>query len=345
VLRPGLPGRAHPQERTRMTPANAQPAVPQLESRLRHFPVAFFAMVMGLAGLTIAWKRAEVVFRPWFAVSCWLEIAAALAFLAVGITYALKIGSHPEEVAKELRHPVTINFFPTISIGLLLLAIMLAERYFLAARVLWIAGAAMHLGFTLYVMNAWIHRSGIEIGHVNPAWFIPVVGNVLVPIAGVRFANPEISWFFFSIGIVFWLVLLTIIMYRLFFHAPLPERLQPTLFILAAPPAVAFLAYVALTGAVDAFARVLYYTSIALTLLLATNALRFLRARFFLSAWAYSFPLAAVTIATLGMAHRVGGTGFEWLGAALLALTSTVVAALLGRTLLAVSRREICIEE
>lgn len=328
-----------------MTAANAQPAAPQAESRLRHFPIAFFAMVMGLAGLTIAWKRAEVVFQPWFAVSCGLELASVLAFLLVAVGYGLKIGTHPAEVAKELRHPVKINFFPTFSIGLLLLAVVLVERHFLAARVLWIAGASAHLVFTLYVMNAWIHRSNIEIGHVNPAWFIPVVGNVLVPIAGVRFAHPEVSWFFFSVGIVFWLVLLTIVMHRLFFHAPLPERLQPTLFILAAPPAVAFLAYVALTGAVDAFARMLYYTSVALTLLLATNALRFLRAKFFLSAWAYSFPLAAVTVATLGMAHRVGGTAFEWLGAALLALTSAVVAALLGRTLLAVSRREICVEE
>jgi tellurite resistance protein len=185
----------------------------------------------------------------------------------------------------------------------------------------------------------------VEIGHVNPAWFIPVVGNVLVPIAGVRFFDPEISWFFFSVGIVFWLVLLTIVMYRLFFHAALPERLLPTLFILVAPPAAAFLAYVALTGAVDAFARILYYSSLALTLLLTSNALRFLKARFFLSAWAYSFPLAAVTIATLAMAQRVGGAGFEWLGIALLAALSVVVALLVGRTGLAVARREICVEE
>ena len=32
------------------------------EPRLRHFPIAFFAMVMGLAGLAIAWSKAQASF-------------------------------------------------------------------------------------------------------------------------------------------------------------------------------------------------------------------------------------------------------------------------------------------
>jgi tellurite resistance protein len=328
-----------------MALANANPTLPRAESRLRHFPIAFFAVVMGLAGLTIAWRRAEIVFHVPFAASGALELVTVLAFAAIAAAYLLKLASHPGEVAKEWRHPVRINFFPTISIGLVLLSIILLERYPGGAKWLWIAGTAMHLGFTLYVMNAWIHRTGIEVTHVNPAWFIPVVGNVLVPIAGVRLFPAEVSWFFFSLGIVFWIVLLTIVMYRLFFHAPLPERLTPTLFILAAPPAVAFIAYFALTGTIDAFARILYHTALAFTLLLASNALRFLKARFFLSAWAYSFPLAAVTIATLLMAHQVGGAVFEWIGLALLTLLSVVVVLLALRTALAMQRGEICVEE
>lgn len=328
-----------------MATANANPTVPGEASRLRHFPVAFFAVVMGLAGLTIAWKRAEGVFHFPVVVSGAMEWLTVLAFIAIALAYAAKLATYPAEVAKELRHPVRLNFVPTISIGLVLLSIILLERHFDPAKWLWTAGAAMQLGFTLYVMNAWIHRAGIEVTHVSPAWFIPVVGNVLVPIAGVRFFPAELSWFFFSLGIVFWPVLLTIVMYRLFFHAPLPERLTPTLFILVAPPAVGCIAYFALTGTIDAFARILYYGALAFTLLLATNAARFLKTRFFLSAWAYSFPLAAMTIATLLMAHQVGGVVFEWMALALLAALTVVVALLLLRTALAISRREICVEE
>jgi tellurite resistance protein len=320
-------------------------ALPREESRLRHFPISFFAVVMGLAGLTIAWKRAEVVFHPPFAVSCYLEFVAAAAFVAIAATYLAKLASYPGQVVKEWRHPVKLNFFPTISIGLVLLSIALVERDFAAARWLWIAGSAAQLAFTLSVMSAWVHRPGLEIAHVNPAWFIPVVGNVLVPIAGVRFFPAEVSWFFFSVGIVFWIVLFTVVMYRLFFHASLPERLMPTLFILVAPPAVGSVAWFALNGTVDAFTRVLYYTALFLTLLLASNALRFVRLRFYLSAWAYTFPLAAVTIATLMMARQAEGIGFEWIGRVLLAVLTLVVAVLIVRTAIAIGRREICVEE
>jgi len=36
--------------------------------RLAHFPISFFAVVMGLAGLAIAWQRVSQVFAlelPW----------------------------------------------------------------------------------------------------------------------------------------------------------------------------------------------------------------------------------------------------------------------------------------
>jgi tellurite resistance protein len=328
-----------------MTSLDASRTQPREASRLRHFPISFFAVVMGLAGLAIAWQRAAVLLQAPVAIGDALELASLAAFIAIGLLYLAKAARHPAEAKAEWRHPVKLNFFPTISIGLVLLSIAFLDRDLTAARWLWSVGAALHLALTLYIMNAWIHRTGLEIGHVNPAWFIPVVGNVLMPIAGVRLYPAELSWFFFSVGIVFWLVLLTIVMYRLFFHAPLPERLMPTLFILVAPPAVGFIAYFALTGAVDGFARILYYTALLLTLLLASNALRFVRARFFLSAWAYSFPLAAVTIATLLMAKEVGGAVFEWLAVALLATLTLVVAALAGRTAIAVARREICVEE
>lgn len=321
------------------------PASAAAGERLRHLPVPFFAVVMGLAGVALAWQRAETLHQLPVRVSAVMGLLAAACFAIISAAYALKIARHPGDVVKELRHPVRVNFFAAISIGMVLLATLAYEFAPAFAAALWTVAAAMHLAFTLYVVSAWIHRTGIEVGHVSPAWFIPVVGNVLLPIAGARFHPMEVSWFFFSIGLVFWVVLLTIVMYRLFFHAPLPERLAPTLFILVAPPAVACVAYVTLTGAVDAFARILYYTALFLTMLLASNALRFLRSRFFLSAWAYSFPLAAMTIATFVMAHRVGGAVFTGLGMVLLFVSTVVVAALLWRTAIAIARHEICVEE
>jgi len=99
---------------------------------------------------------------------------------------------------------------------------------------LWSIGTVLHLALTLYVMSSWMHHTKYEITHMNPAWFIPVVGNILVPIAGLHHAPAEVSWFFYSVGLFFWPVLTAILFYRLIFHTSLPERFVPTLFIFIA---------------------------------------------------------------------------------------------------------------
>jgi tellurite resistance protein len=321
------------------------PADAPVHSRLEHFPISFFATVMGTAGWAIAWKKAAHVFGLPAEIGQILQWWALGLFAVLALAYLSKLARHRDAIRHEFAHPIRLNFFPTVSISLLLLAVAFSDVLPGFAFVAWAGGALLHLGFTLTVMSSWIHHTHYDIKHANPAWFIPVVGNIIVPIAGVNFAPPEVSWFYFSIGLVFWIVLMTIVMYRLFFHEPLPERLTPTLFILIAPPAVGFIAWTRLNhGEIDAFARILYHCALFLTLLLASNALRFFRLRFFLSTWAYSFPLAAMTIATLTMAQQVGGL-FIPLGWTLLTVLTLVLTLLTVRTVKGMMRGEICIPE
>lgn len=313
--------------------------------RLAHFPISFFATVMGLSGLTIAWEKAEAVLGLDLPVSRGLLVATGGVFVLLLLLYAAKLARHANAVSAELRHPVKLSFFPTISISLLLLSIATLHALPVLSEGLWLVGAAAHLAFTLYVMGVWINHTHFDIQHLNPAWFIPVVGNIVVPVAGVSHGYVEVSWFFFSIGLLFWLVLLVIVFYRVIFHHPLPDRLVPTFFILIAPPAVGFIAYVRLSDGIDDFARVLYYAGLFLTLLLFTQVTKFTRLKFFLSWWAYSFPLAAITIATFLIFEQTGKPFFLGLGLALWGILSAVLLALIGKTVAAIMRREICVEE
>lgn len=311
--------------------------------RLQFLPVTFFAVVMGLSGLAIAWREAATSFDLRLAVSQVLLSLAVLIFFALLVLYGLKLLWFPDAVRSELGHPVQLHFFPAISISLILLGTALLPTWPAVAAALWALGSVLQLLLTLYVMSVWIHHQHFEIHHINPAWFIPVVGNCLVPIAGVPLGFVEVSWFFFSVGLVFWLLLFAIILYRMLFHQPLPERLMPTFFILIAPPAAGFLAYLQLAGGLDVLARVLYYMSLFLTLLLLTQTRRFLGIQFYLSWWAYSFPLAAITIATLGMYQRTGLPAFAALAWGLLALVTLVVVYLLYRTVRAIRVGSICV--
>ena len=318
---------------------------PDSKGRLSHLPVSIFSTVMGLAGLAIAWQKAHLALGvPAFV---WQGIASftTLLFLGLLAIYGIKIWRFPGAVAAEWKHPVRVNFFPTISICLLLLGIVWLGTVPTVSHGLWAVGTLTHLAFTFAILSSWMHHTHYDIKHANPAWFIPVVGNLFVPICGVQFAPAELSWFFFSIGIVFWIVLMTIVFYRIFFHEPIPARLFPTLFILLAPPAVGFIAYGSLVPELDGFGRVLYYTALFLTLLLGTNVLRFIRGGFFISAWAYSFPLAAMTIASFVMAKRSGLDVYLWIATALLIIVSLVVVVLITKTLSAVGRHAICVPE
>ncbi|MDP2833402.1 MAG: SLAC1 anion channel family protein [Pseudomonadota bacterium] len=314
-------------------------------ARLQHFPIAWFAMIMGLSGLTIAWLRAEEILSLPVSISPWLRLLSTGLFALLAVLYTVKVVKYRAETAAEWAHPVKMNFVPTVSIALILLSIAWLPLSAPYSKLLWLAGTALHLVLTLHVITQWMHHTKFEVAHLNPAWFIPVVGNILVPIAGVEHAPVEISWFFFSIGLTFWPLLLTIIFNRVIFHGSLPERLMPTLFILIAPPAVGFLSYVKLTGEVDAFARILYYAALFFTILLIAQLCWFTRLKFFLSWWAYSFPLAAITIATLAMFKHTGDPMFLRLSGILLAIATVVITALLVRTGIAVARREICLAE
>ncbi|MEW6677110.1 MAG: SLAC1 anion channel family protein [Pseudomonadota bacterium] len=313
--------------------------------RLQHFPVSWFAMVMGLGGLSLAWRKAEETMALPMAVSPWLLGLATLLFVGLSGIYIAKMLKYREATAAEWAHPIKMNFVPTISIALILLAIGWLPISAPYSKLLWGAGTLLHLVLTLYAITQWMHHTRFEITHLNPAWFIPVVGNILVPIAGVSHAPVEISWFFFSIGLLFWPVLLTIIFYRVIFHGSLPERLMPTLFILIAPPAVGFIAYLKLTGSLDMMALLLYYSGLFFTLLLFAQLAWFAKLKFFLSWWAYSFPLAAITLATFSLFQQSGNLFFARLASVLLGVTSVVILGLFLRTALAVSRREICVQE
>jgi tellurite resistance protein len=314
-------------------------------SRLKNFPISWFAMIMGLSGFTIAWSRAEHILHLPFAISPLLLSLTIAIFVTITTIYVLKIIRYPNEVRGEINHPVKIAFLPAYSISLLLLSIALLQGHAAVSLWLWAIGTGMHFMFTLFILSSWVHHTKYEIKHLNPAWFIPVVGNILVPIAGAHHAPVEVSWFFFSIGLFFWPVLTSIIFNRLIFHPSLPERFVPTLFIFIAPPSVAFISWYNLTGTVSDFGRILYFIGLFFFILVAVQAKYFIKIRFFLSWWAYSFPIAALTIATLLMAKETGRTFFTWCGIGLLAILTLLIIILVFQTVRAISNKSICIEE
>ncbi|MBN2655385.1 MAG: SLAC1 anion channel family protein [Nitrospirae bacterium] len=315
------------------------------ECRIKYFPVSFFSMILGMAGFSIAWQRVEHIFELPIHLSQYVLALTSILFFALSLTYLIKIIKYKADIAIEFNHPVKLSFFPTISISMLLLSIAYVSVSAGISKWLWVFGTLLHFAFTIKIISIWIHHTRFEIKHMNPAWFIPAVGNILVPISGVTHCAAEISWFFFSIGFFFWIILLVIFFNRIIFHHPLTEKLLPTLFILIAPPAVGFISLVSLTGEISYFANILYYIGLFLLILLVSQIKVFKRIKYYLSWWAYSFPMAAITIATILMFHKTGGVAFKYMSLVLFIILNMIILYLLVKTAYAVSKKEICIDE
>ena len=305
---------------------------------LKQVPVTLFTVVMGLCGFTLALRAGEAAAGLTHLLSGAAHVLTLAVFAVVALAYAAKALRHPQAVAEEWQHPVSLAFFPAISISLVLFSLVMLDVVPGIARALFLVAVPMQLVLTLAVVSGWIGARAFQHGHLTPAWFIPAVGNVVVAIAGVPLGYVELSWFFAATGLMFWVVLLSLVMNRLIFHDPLPERLQPTLVILVAPPAVGYLAWVALVGEVDAFARVLLNLAYLFVLIVAVQVPRLAALPFSLSFWALSFPLAAVTVASFAHAEALGSAAHRVIGFVLLAVLVVVIAGLLWRTGQALAR-------
>ena len=313
-------------------------------NRLKFFPIMMFAIVMGLGGLTIVYQKASMFLGfPKF-IGTSLMILVSVLFLTITFFYILKIIRYPQAVLKEFAHPVRINFFSAFSISLLMLSIIYKETSPAIAFSLLYGGAILHLFMTFYTISFWINHNQ-DIAHSNPAWFIPIVGNILVPVAGAGFVNPSILMFFFSIGIFFWIILFAILLNRIIFHHQLAEKFMPTLFIFLAPPAIGFVAYFKIHGELDSFAMFLFDIAIFFTMLLVFMYRNFTKLKFFISWWAFIFPVAAISLASMLMYHQTGSSLLHYFSLLMIFVTSVMTIIVLVKTISHMLKHEICIQE
>ncbi|WP_062530862.1 SLAC1 anion channel family protein [Demequina rhizosphaerae] len=326
------------------TAASSPPAPPA--HSLAHLPVGVFAIVMGIGGTAVAWFRAGEAFGlalPVDEALAWIGLAVLAAAI---VAYGAKVARHPKAALAEWGHPVKAAFVATIAVSMMVLAIAFLPISEAVSAALWWPGAVLQFVITVLVMRTWIADARVQSVHVHPAWFIPVVGNLVAPLAGVAHAPAEINWYFYGVGAVFWLGLLPVVLNRLFVEGVMPWRLAPTLAILVAPPAVASLSWVRLGGSwEDPLAMMLLGVVIFQLALLAAQSAYLRKVPFAVSAWAYTFPLAASASALLA-AYESGATDFAaWVGVVALAAATLLVLGLGWRTAVAVARGELLAAE
>lgn len=297
----------------------------QKPSKIENFGVPLFAVNMGLAGATLMYLRAaHVLGYPMF-IAYLLATTCIIVFIAISASYTIKCIRYRDAVIEELRHPVKSVFFGAIAVSFLLVATVLVKLGLPFAHTAWWIGTALELAVTCYSLSFWIN-SDMQLQHATPAWMIPIVGNMIVPFAGVDVVGTPVLMFFFSIGVFFWITLIPMLINRIIFHGPMAEHFLPTLFILIAPPAAGLIAYLNVNGGeVDFFGTILYNVALFFTLLVVLMYKKFISMKFYVSCWAFIFPLAAMSVASQVMYAQFGFAFYSILSHVLIVATTVLL--------------------
>ena len=303
---------------------------------LKFLMPGWFSMVMGLTGLTLAWHNAGPVLGEMATgIALVLGLLSALVFGVLLVASVVRWQRYPAALAEDLRHPVRHAFVAAFPVSVLLLA---AVGVALSGpnpvwNGLWWLGVLTQLWATVWVLGRWLApvTPGQGPGNtglwpaVTPVLLIPVVGNVVVPLAGLPLGHEAWSAAQMGIGAFFWPIVLALVLVRRIAHSPLPDRILPAWFITLAPPAVIGIVLLQWQAPLP---LVLALWGVALfTLLWLLPMLRRIASQpFGLAFWALSFPMAALCTLTLKLAALQPGSGaWQTGGVVLLAITSMVV--------------------
>ncbi|WP_197715256.1 SLAC1 anion channel family protein [Nocardioides baekrokdamisoli] len=315
------------------------------KERLSWLPVALFGAVMGLSGLSLAWRLAHEHFGTPSLVADGIGWLALTAYIAQIVGYGIKAITGFGHVKAEFRHPVTGALFGTPLISTLLVPALLAPYNLTLAHTVWWIGAAGMVALAWHMASRWMGITQ-QRHHATPAWIVPLVGLLDIPLAvpALKFSHEPraVMMFGLSVGLFFAIPLFTIIFARLMFEEPLPAGGSPVLMVLLAPFSVGFSAYVITIGRVDDLAKGLLAIA-GFLLLVLLGRLRHLAkcCPFRVAWWTVSFPLAATAGAALRYATLAPSTLADTAAVAMLTLATVVIAGLLARTLHGIARGEL----
>ena len=268
-------------------------------------PASFFGMILGLVSLGSAWRVAN---RLWIASAKVGEIVMLVAVVVWAVLMLLYVAKwlwNREDALAEWRNPVQCCFIGLVPVSTMLVAIAMEPYARAAALVVFLVSAACSLLFTIWRLGG-LWRGGRDPASTTPALYLSsAAGNFVTAIGLATFGLPEWGALFFGAGLLTWIALESVILYRLLNAEPLPAPLRPTLGIQLAPPAVGLVAYISVTNNDPGLAaQVLLGYALLQALLLIRLLPWILKQPFAASYWAFSFGVGSMALGAERMVDR-----------------------------------------
>ncbi len=306
---------------------------------IRNFNPSWFSVVMGTGVLAMTGMQYSVSLSLLATFSYLLMYVNIGIFLVLLIPWTLRWIMYRHNAMQDLRHPMRSNFYPTMTIAIVVLSIHFKHLGMLdVAYYFWLIGSFGTILFSVVIPYEMFKSEEVHLDHITPAWFIPPVALIVIPLGGPFIEGRSgieqelvilMNYFAFGAGFLLYISLLAICLYRFILHRPLPNVLAPTIWIGLGPigaGAVALVnmingsAFVTLKEPFFVLAFLLWGFGIwwlFLALGLTTHYIRRLNLPYSMGWWAFIFPLGAYVAGSHTIALVLGFTLVDLIGFAL----------------------------
>lgn len=247
---------------------------------LRKLPVPMVGLILALAATGNLVLSYGEIYRNVFGV------LSAIILISI----IMKILMFKKGFMEALDNPVVLSVFPTLSMGIMLLATYVKPLNNTLSFIMWLFGLILHIFLIAIFTKKYLLKLNIK--QVFPSWFIVYVGIAVASITAPAFSLVFIGQMAFWFGIVSYVILLPIVIKRVFIVKEMPEPTLPTIVIFTAPVALC------LAGYMNSFPEknmIIVYGLLIISqlsyLFVLTQLPKLLKLQFYPSYSAFTFPM------------------------------------------------------
>ena len=223
---------------------------------IKNFNPVWFAAVLGLGGITLTSvliaKIFSVPYLNFFAV--FLFYFNLVLFLFLFTIWLLKLVAYFSSLVGELKHTTIAGFHSLMPAAAIMISINFSKigqsfslwQYQNISILFWVIGAFFEfilLTLTIYFL---VVNENMQINFINGGWLVPPVAALLTSIAGLEIikfiSTPKLSenilwinYFFFGVGIFIFLLFIISLFSKIFFFEKLNPKIFPSLWITLVP--------------------------------------------------------------------------------------------------------------
>lgn len=304
-------------------------SIDNLAAFWRRAPSAMFPICLGVLGAGLLWRKAaETLGAPAVIGEIWLALAIMLSSVCSAF-YARRLALCPTAILDDLGPVPARAAVSAASMCMMLTAAALVPYSTGLAALLLLVGVAHHLIHAVMVLWVLVH-SPPEERVINPTLYLPFVGQIVAPIAGVPLGFWTASAVIYWSAVAAWVVITAFSLQRIL-SAPIPKPLRQGMVIFLAPSGVGVISADLLNAGWSPAMMLVFGVAVAGFAIWLATRIGWLVAGGWTPAWgAFTFPTVALAGATMIFFDRFAGGALSVLSWPFILGCSAIVLFVLG---------------